>query len=173
MAQHRDIITDKHGGPFIWLHFLCPWGEKGKFFFATWGFPGGASGKNSSCQCRRCRRVRFSPRVGKIPRRRAWHPTPVLLPVKPHGQRSLAGYRPWGPKELDTTEHVCTHIYSVIYTAGPPHPQVPLSWIKPAVTFYQRGLSICWFGYPLLGSWNHCPSDTEDDLLSIIFSITL
>ena len=42
--------------------------------------------------------------VGKIPWRRAWQPTPVSLPGEPHGQRSLAGYSPWGPKELDRTE---------------------------------------------------------------------
>ena len=30
----------------------------------------------------------------------------VFLPGKPHGQRSLAGYRPWGHKESDMTEHV-------------------------------------------------------------------
>ena len=34
-----------------------------------------------------------------------WHPTPVLLPGKSHGWRSLMGYSPWGCKELDTTEH--------------------------------------------------------------------
>ena len=33
-------------------------------------------------------------------------PTPVLLPGEFHGQRSLAGYSPWGHKELDVTEHV-------------------------------------------------------------------
>jgi len=33
-----------------------------------------------------------------------WQPTPVLLPGKFHGQRSLVGYSPWGHKELDTTE---------------------------------------------------------------------
>ena len=32
-------------------------------------------------------------------------PTPVFLPGKSHGQRSLAGYSPWGLKELDMTEH--------------------------------------------------------------------
>ena len=37
-------------------------------------------------------------------RRRQWHPTPVLLPGKSHGQRSLAGYSPWGRKELDMTD---------------------------------------------------------------------
>ena len=36
--------------------------------------------------------------------RRKWHPTPVLLPGKYHGQRSLGGYSPWGLKELDMTE---------------------------------------------------------------------
>ena len=37
-------------------------------------------------------------------RRRQWHPTPVLLPGKSHGWRSLVGYRPWNLKELDMTE---------------------------------------------------------------------
>ena len=36
------------------------------------------------------------PGVRKIPRRRAWHPTPVFLPGQCHGQRSLAGYSPRG-----------------------------------------------------------------------------
>ena len=37
--------------------------------------------------------------------RRKWQPTPIFLPGKFHGQRSLAGYTPWGHKESDTTEH--------------------------------------------------------------------
>ena len=41
--------------------------------------------------------------VGKIPWRRTWHPTPIFLPGKSHGQRSLAGYSPWGCKESDMT----------------------------------------------------------------------
>ena len=36
--------------------------------------------------------------------RRKWQPTPVLLPGKSHGWRSLIGYSPWGLKESDTTE---------------------------------------------------------------------
>ena len=51
----------------------------------------------------RCRRHRLDPRVGKIPWRRKWQPTPVFLPEESHGQRSLAGYSPWGHKESDTT----------------------------------------------------------------------
>ena len=58
------------------------------------------SGKESTCQCTR--------RVGKIPWRRKWHPTPVFLPGEFHGQRSLAGYSPWSCKESDTTEQL-TH----------------------------------------------------------------
>ena len=44
--------------------------------------------------------------------RRKWHPTPVLLPGKSHGWRSLVGYCPWGRKESDTTErHSLTRVY--------------------------------------------------------------
>ena len=39
---------------------------------------------------------------------RKWQRTPVLLPGKSQGQRSLVGYSPWGCKESDTTEHTCT-----------------------------------------------------------------
>ena len=35
-----------------------------------------------------------------------WHPTPVLLPGKSHGRKSLVGYSPWGHQELDTTERL-------------------------------------------------------------------
>ena len=44
-----------------------------------------------------------------LTRRRQWHPTPVLLPGKPHGRRSLVGYSPWGCKESDTTEQLHFH----------------------------------------------------------------
>ena len=67
-------------------------------------FPGGLV-VESNWQCRRRRQLGFSPQVGKIPWRRKWHPTPVFLPGESHGQRSLAGYRPWGHKESDTAEH--------------------------------------------------------------------
>ena len=50
-----------------------------------------------------CRRPGFDPWVRKIPWRRI-QPTPVFLPGEFHGKRSLAGYSPWGHKELDTTD---------------------------------------------------------------------
>ena len=57
-------------------------------------FPGGASGKELACQCRRCKRPRFDPWAGKIPCRKKEQPTPVFLLGKSHGQRSLEGYSP-------------------------------------------------------------------------------
>ena len=48
--------------------------------------------------------------VGKISQRRKWQPTPVFLPGKFHGQRSLVGYSPWGHKESDTTEQLHFHL---------------------------------------------------------------
>ena len=60
------------------------------------GLPWWLGGKESACQCRRCR---FNPWVRKIPWRRAWQPTPVFLPGESHGQRSWTGYSPWGHKE--------------------------------------------------------------------------
>ena len=75
------------------------------FFFLTLkmrlGLPWWSSDWESTC---RWRGHRFHPWVRKIPWRRKWQPTPVFLPGKSHGQRSLAGYSQWACKELDTTE---------------------------------------------------------------------
>jgi len=54
--------------------------------------------------------------VGKFLWRREWQSTPVFLPAEFHGQRSLAGYRSWSRKELDTTEPLThTHITATSY----------------------------------------------------------
>ena len=66
--------------------------------------PGGTSGKELACQCRRHKSCRFDPWVGKIPWRRKWQPTPVFLPEEFHGRRSLVGYSPRGRKESDRIE---------------------------------------------------------------------
>ena len=47
----------------------------------------------------------FNPWVGKIPQSRKWQPTPVFLLGDSLGQRSLAGYCPWGHKESDMTKY--------------------------------------------------------------------
>ena len=49
-------------------------------------------------------RVQFLGPEDPLEEGRAWLPTPVFLPGKPHGQRSLACYTPWGHKESDMTE---------------------------------------------------------------------
>ena len=69
-------------GGLAFYHYVC----------ATLGFPGGTSGKEPACQCRRHKRPRFHPWVRRIPWRRAWQPTLVFLPEESQGQRSLAGY---------------------------------------------------------------------------------
>ena len=64
----------------------------------------------------------FDPWVGKIPWRRKWQSTPVLLPGKSHEQRSLVGYSPWGRKELDTTERL--HFTSAFFIVQLSHPYI-------------------------------------------------
>ena len=67
--------------------------------------------KESACQCRRHKRCKFDPWVGKITQGRKWQPTPVFLPGEFYGQRSLADYSPWGRKELDTTERLTLSLF--------------------------------------------------------------
>ena len=61
------------------------------------------------------REMGLIPGFGKILWSRKWQPIPVFLPGKSQRQRSLAGYSPWGRKELDVTEHMytCTLMISV------------------------------------------------------------
>ena len=73
----------------------------------------------------------FDPWVGKIPWRKKWQPTSVLLPGKSHGWRSLAGYNPWGCKELDMTEqlHFCFH-FRLVITFLPRSERLLISWLQ-------------------------------------------
>jgi len=56
-----------------------------------------------------------NPWVVKIHWSREWQPTPVFLPGKFHGQRSLEGYNPRGHKELDMTEHISTGVQLALH----------------------------------------------------------
>ena len=69
-------------------------------FSSKWGFSDGSAGKEPACQFRRSKRCGFDPWVRKFPWRRKWQPTPAFLPGKFHGQRSLAGYSPWGSQRV-------------------------------------------------------------------------
>ena len=75
---------------------------------------GWLSGQGSTCRHKRCRRHGFDPWVEKIPCRRYWQPTPVLLMGKSHGQRSWAGYSPWGCRESDTTKGLSIYSHAHI-----------------------------------------------------------
>ena len=128
-----------------------------------WVFPGGANGKDATCQRRRHKRRGFDPWVGKIPWSRKWQSTPVFLPGKSHGQRNLVGYSPWGCKRTNTAGH--THSVHLLY----PHPNwsqfgsFPLVWwhakfIKPvalslthfsAFFFFFYNYGFCYFIFKL------------------------
>ena len=79
------------------------------------------SGKESACNAGdledvgwRPRRCGSDPWVRKAPWRRKWQATPVFLPEKSHGQRSLEGGSPRGCKELNT--HVCVRMHAHMHT---------------------------------------------------------
>ena len=84
----------------VWSLFLPQWGSKLLrfiFIYQFLGLPWWLSGKEHTCQCRRCG---FYPWVGKVLWRRKWQPTPVFLPGESHGQDSLSCYSPWGRKRV-------------------------------------------------------------------------
>ena len=59
--------------------------------------------KSPACQCRRRWDTGLIPGLGG--RRKAWQPTPILLPGESHRQRSLEGHSPWGHKEINWAPH--------------------------------------------------------------------
>ena len=75
-----------------------------RMIFFVFCFPGSATGKKPTCQCKRPKRCRFDPWVRRMPWRRAWQPTPVFLPGECHGQWSLLDYSPKCHKESEMTK---------------------------------------------------------------------
>ena len=63
--------------------------------------PGGSDSKESTCNLGE---VGSIPGLGQFPREEHGNPLQYFCLETPHGQRSLAGYSPWGHKELDRTE---------------------------------------------------------------------
>ena len=72
---------------------------------------GGSDGKESACNVGDLGSI---PGLGRFPWRREWQPTPASLPREFHGQRSLAGYSLWGPKESDMTESPALSFFSLV-----------------------------------------------------------
>ena len=83
---------------------------------ATWGASQVALVvKNLPANAGNIRDVGSIPGSGRSPWKRAWQPTPVILPRESRGQRSLVGYSPWGHKESDMTEvTACTHAHGYL-----------------------------------------------------------
>ena len=104
-------------------------------------FPGSATGKEPTCQCRGHKRCRFDPWVRKIPWRRAWQPIPVFLPGEFHGQRSLMGYCPQGHKDSDTTEATCTHARTCAYVWKCMHECINVWFYSPAKMPLRKNLA--------------------------------
>ena len=83
------------------------------------GFPGGSDGKESAFNVGDLSSI---PGLGRYPGGENGNPLQCSCLENPHGQRSLAGYSPWGCKKSDTTEylstahtHTHTHTHTYIY----------------------------------------------------------
>ena len=73
------------------------------------GFPSGSDGKESACNVGD---LGLIPRLGRSPGG-GWQPTPGFLPGESPWTEVLAGYSPWGRKELDMTERLSPYTYIV------------------------------------------------------------
>ena len=87
----------------------------------------GSGLKNLLGHAKRHKGHRFNPWVRKTPWRRKWHPAPVFLSGKSHGQKSLTGYSTRGGKELDTAECWCTRAHTHTHTHTDTHMKPPSS----------------------------------------------
>ena len=114
-----------------------------KYLYVLMGFPGGATGKDPTCQCRRGKRCRFYPWVGKVPWRRAWQPIPVSLEnPKDRGAWQVIVHRvakSW-TRMKRLSMHVGTHTLTstlVQYDSG--HTGAGIKWIGKESHWLQEG----------------------------------
>ena len=77
------------------------------------GFPRGSVVKNSPAN-QEIQETQIQSLGWEDPLKKKWQPTPVFLPGKSHGQRSLVDYNPWGHEKSDTTEHEQARIYLLL-----------------------------------------------------------
>ena len=103
----REIVSVPTGQSDFLLHGRKP------LLYRYLGLLGGLSGKDPACQCRRVNRCRFDPWIRKIPWRRKWHLTPIFLPRKFYGQRSLAGSSPRDRREPNKPEQLSIHTHNI------------------------------------------------------------
>ena len=103
------ISGDKVASPFLVWEARDTFVRRSCVLF--WGFPGGASGKETTCQCSRIRDSEFHPWVGKIPWRRVRQCTPIFLPGETHGEGYRVAKSQTQLKWLKTHIHVCIYVY--------------------------------------------------------------
>ena len=141
MTEVRDIVQESGTRPSPWKKMKkAKWlsgealqiavkrrkekskGEKERYKHLNAEFQRRARRNKKAFLSDQCKEIEENNRKGKIrdhsrkleiERRRQWHPTPVLLPGKSHGQRSLVGHSPSGHIESDRTEQL-THTHAMV-----------------------------------------------------------
>ena len=106
------------------------------------------SSKESTCQSRRHRRHRFNLWIRKLLWRKKWQSTPVFLPRESHGQRSLAGYSPWGSQKV---RHDWTHTHTCSCSVTKSRPALcdPMDCRMPGSLVLHYLLRVCTNSCPL------------------------
>ena len=104
--EHFQLVVAQPAQEWAWALSLCIQHASILSIIIIWllvyalGSPGGSVIKNLSANAGDAGSI---PELGRSPGEGKWQSTPVFLPGKFHGQRSLAGYSPWGHKDSDTT----------------------------------------------------------------------
>ena len=99
----------------LWQHYLLYSLKEPSYV----DFPGGSSGKEPTCQSKRCKRLRFNPWVRKIFYRRTLQPTPVYFPRESWWATAHRVEKSWTQlKQLSTCTHAHTHTHTHTHTYG-------------------------------------------------------
>ena len=113
------------------------------------------------------------------PWRRKWQPTPVFLPGESHGERSLAGYSPWGSQSQTRLKRLSTHTCMQKRKKKPTSPSIENPWSsvsKTVINFYplsstaeteESSSNVCWKSSLFSSIKCRCISD----IWAMIFSL--
>ena len=105
------------------------------------GFPGCSDSKESTCNVGD---LGLIPGLGRSPGEEYSKPLQYSCLENPHGQRSLAGYSPWGCKESDTTEQLSTQHKCSITTSYYHMPGTALSTLQPSPLTVACSITMMW-----------------------------
>ena len=113
-----------------------------------WGFPGDSVVKNPPAKAGAAVSI---PGLGTCPWRRKWQPTPVFLPGKSHGQRSLVGYCSWGRIRVGHDLATKQQLRVCVCQSQPPNPShapPPPTWL------FKFSISLCWASSSSSRTWS-------------------